>query len=96
MLPRSWAGKPVVFKCKVHEVKETILPELDDEFAKDVSEFDTLKALKDDLKAKKLEAKKKDADTEFRNAVLDLAVANMDARCGFHGGRADRQDHAAV
>lgn len=70
----------MVFKCKVHEVKETILPELDDEFAKDVSEFDTLKALKDDLKAKKLEAKKKDADTEFRNAVLDLAVANMECQ----------------
>ena len=52
----------------------------DDEFAKDVSEFDTLKALKDDLKAKKLEAKKKDADTEFRNAVLDLAVANMECQ----------------
>ena len=77
---KELAGKPVVFKCKVHEVKETILPELDDEFAKDVSEFDTLKALKDDLKAKKLEAKKQDADTEFRNAVLDLAVANMECQ----------------
>ncbi len=71
------AGKAVVFKCKVHEVKETLLPELDDEFAKDVSEFDTLKELKDDLKAKKLETKKKDVETEFRNAVLEQAVANM-------------------
>lgn len=71
------AGKSVVFKCKVHEVKETLLPELDDEFAKDVSEFDTLKELKDDLKAKKLETKKKDVETEFRNAVLEQAVANM-------------------
>ena len=74
---KELAGKPVVFKCKIHEVKETILPELDDEFAKDVSEFDTLKALKDDMKAKKLEAKKKDSDAEFRNALLEMAAANM-------------------
>ena len=46
------AGKAVVFKVKVHEVKEKEVPALDDEFAKDVSEFDTLKDLKADLKKK--------------------------------------------
>ena len=47
------AGKPVVFKCKIHEVKDTILPEKDDEFAKDVSEFDTLDALRADIRTKR-------------------------------------------
>ena len=46
-MPRSWPGKEAVFKCKVHKVEETILPEMDDEFAKDVS--DTCETL-DDLK----------------------------------------------
>ena len=49
---KELAGKPAVFKCKVHEVKESIKPELDDEFAKDVSEFDTLDALKDDIRTR--------------------------------------------
>ena len=48
---KELAGKAATFQCKVHEVKETIKPELDDEFAKDVSEFDTLAALKKDIKA---------------------------------------------
>lgn len=87
----------MVFKCKVHEVKETILPELDDEFAKDVSEFDTLKALKDDLKAKKLEAKKKDADHRVPQRSFGSGSGQYGMPgAGFHGGRADRQDHAAV
>ena len=43
----------MVFKCKIHEVKETILPEKDDEFAKDVSEFDTLDALRADIRTKR-------------------------------------------
>ena len=55
------AGKEATFKCKVHEVKETMLPELDDEFAKDVSEFDTLAALKKDIKAKKLKTLQENA-----------------------------------
>ena len=46
------AGKEAVFKCKVHEIKETELPEIDDEFAKDVSEFDTLEELKADIRHK--------------------------------------------
>lgn len=45
------AGKPVVFKVKVHEVKETVVPEKDDEFVKDVSEFDTVAELRADIEA---------------------------------------------
>ena len=64
------AGKEATFKCKVHEVKETMLPELDDEFAKDVSEFDTLAALKKDIKAKKLKTLQENADRAFENAAV--------------------------
>ena len=71
------AGKEATFKCKVHEVKETMLPELDDEFAKDVSEFDTLAALKKDIKAKKLKTLQENADRAFENAAVELASKNM-------------------
>ena len=71
------AGKEATFKCKVHEVKETMLPELDDEFAKDVSEFDTLAALKKDIKAKKLKTLQENADRAFENAAVELAGKNM-------------------
>ena len=71
------AGKDATFKCKVHEVKETILPELDDEFAKDVSEFDTLAALRKDIKAKRLKSRQEDADRAFENAAVELAGKNM-------------------
>ena len=71
------AGKEATFKCKVHEVKETIKPELDDEFAKDVSEFDTLAALKKSIKAD-LAAKRQEAvDREFENEAVVLAGKNM-------------------
>ena len=59
------AGKAVVFKVKVHEVKEKEVPEMDDEFAKDVSEFDTLKDHKADLQKKITEERQKDADRAF-------------------------------
>ena len=62
------AGKAVVFKVKVHEVKEKEVPALDDEFAKDVSEFDTLKDLKADLKKKITEERQKAADQAFEDA----------------------------
>ena len=71
------AGKDATFKCKIHEVKQTILPELDDEFAKDVSEFDTLAALKKDIKAKKLKTLQENADRAFENAAVELAGKNM-------------------
>lgn len=71
------AGKDATFKCTVHEVKQTILPELDDEFAKDVSEFDTLAALKKDIKAKKLKTRQDESDRAFENAAVELAGKNM-------------------
>ena len=71
------AGKPVVFKCKIHEVKETTLPEKDDEFAKDVSEFDTMDALRADIREKKLKERQETADRQFENAAVELAAQNM-------------------
>ncbi len=71
------AGKPVVFKCKIHEVKETIKPELDDEFAKDVSEFDTLEELKADIRVKKTAEKEEAVARQFENAAVEKAAANM-------------------
>lgn len=65
------AGKEAIFKCKVHEIKETELPELDDEFAKDVSEFDTLEELKTDLRHKLEKNAKDKAEYETKNAVLE-------------------------
>ena len=73
------AGKPVVFKCKIHEVKETTKPELDDEFAKDVSEFDTLDALRADIRTKKLAERQEAIDRQFENACVEAAAANMTA-----------------
>ena len=70
------AGKAVVFKVKCNEVKVKEVPELDDEFAKDVSEFDTLKELKADLKKQILAEKQKAADEAFKDALLDMAAAN--------------------
>ena len=71
------AGKAVVFHVKCTEVKESILPELDDEFAKDVSEFDTLDAYKADIRAKQEENRSKNVERAFREAVLNKAVENM-------------------
>ena len=68
------AGKAVVFKVKVHEVKEKEMPALDDEFAKDVSEFDTLKDLKADIK-KKLTAERTEAAQRAFEDVLMAKVA---------------------
>jgi len=73
------AGKEAVFKVKVNEIKVRELPEIDDEFAKDVSEFDTLDELKKDIKAKSLESKKKAADEELENKIVDKIVEGMQA-----------------
>ncbi len=71
------AGAAVVFHVKLHEVKETILPELDDEFVKDVSEFDTMEELRADVEKNILTRKQGNFDRAFENAVLEKAVANM-------------------
>ena len=73
------AGKAVVFKVKVHEVKEKEVPALDDEFAKDVSEFDTLKDLKADLKKKITEERQKDADRAFADTLMDQVAEGITA-----------------
>lgn len=72
-------GKPAVFKCKVKSVMETILPEMDDEFAKDVSEFETLDELKQDLEKKIAEDKNNAADRDFEEKVLDKVLVNLEA-----------------
>ncbi len=69
-------GKAAIFKCKVNSVEKKNLPELDDEFAKDVSEFDTLDELKADAKAKLQERKDNEAQRKFEDAVIDIAVDN--------------------
>ena len=68
------AGAPVVFKVKVHEVKESQTPALDDEFAKDVSEFETLDELKADLEKKLRTRREESAQKDFENAVLTKLI----------------------
>lgn len=70
------AGKAVVFHVKLNKLSETIVPVQDDEFAKDVSEFDTLEALKADVRAKALEQAQKQADSAFENAAVEKAAEN--------------------
>jgi len=70
---KDLAGKDAVFKVKLHEIKIKELPTLDDEFAKDVSEFDTLDELKADLKAKKEEENNNKAKIEMEEAVVNAA-----------------------
>ncbi len=72
------AGKAAVFKCKIHEIKAKELPELDDEFAKDVSEFDTLDEVKEDIKKQVSEKKEHDAKADLENQLLEQVVENME------------------
>ncbi|SHH51198.1 trigger factor [Sporobacter termitidis DSM 10068] len=67
---KELAGKAAVFKVKLNELKEKILPELDDEFAKDVSEFDTLEEYKNSIREKLTAEKKEEAEKGFEDAVL--------------------------
>ena len=74
------AGQPVVFKVKVKEVKATNTPELDDEFAKDVSETaDTLEDLRNEKREELLKQKGESAESDFKNAVMQKAIDNMTA-----------------
>lgn len=73
------AGKPAVFKCKLHELKGKELPEVDDEFVKDVSEFDTLDEYKADIKSKLEKAAADEASTNLDNALVDAVIAKMTA-----------------
>ncbi len=67
-------GKATTFKCKLHEIKMKELPEVDDEFVKDVSEFDTLADYKEDLKKKLAESKEKEAADDLESLVIDRLV----------------------
>ena len=69
-------GKAAVFKCTVHKIEKKELPELDDDFAKDVSEFDTLEEYKNDIRGELKKKKEEDAKREKENAAVDKAVAN--------------------
>ena len=70
------AGKPVVFHVKCNKVTTTTVPAMDDEFAKDVSEFDTLEELKADIRAKALENAEKQAASAFEQACVEKASEN--------------------
>ncbi len=70
-------GKPATFKIKLHEIKMTEVPVIDDEFAKDVSEFDTLEEYKADLKAKLLENREKTADDAVEDQLLTALIDNL-------------------
>lgn len=76
---KSLAGKPAVFKCKVNEIKEKQKPALDDEFAKDVSEFDTFAELKADVEKKLSENKTASAETAFQERVMDKVIEGLEA-----------------
>ncbi len=69
-------GKEAIFHVKLHEIKEKELPDLDDEFAKDVSEFDTLDEYRADIKQKLEKNAEERSNTELKNNLIDLAVNN--------------------
>jgi trigger factor len=91
-------GKAAVFKCHIHEVKEKLLPELDDEFAKDVSEFDTLEEYRKSIHDKLFKQKDSKNRDEFLDKLLDKITADMkvDLHENMIGERAQRnvEDYA--
>lgn len=72
-------AKPAMFKCKLHEIKKIELPDEDDEFAKDVSEYDTLDELKKDLENKIKEEYEKESDMSVDNDITSKLIQNMKA-----------------
>ena len=76
------AGKEAVFKCKVHEIKEQELPAIDDDFVKDVSEFDTLDELKADTREKLAASKKDQAENSMKNSVIEAVFNANDIEIG--------------
>lgn len=71
------AKKDAVFKVKINGVKQQQLPELDDEFAKDISEFDTLERYKEDYREKLNDSYRRQADAEYESKLIDMAAENM-------------------
>ncbi len=76
---KDLAGKDAVFKVKLHEIKKKELPEVDDDFVKDVSDFDTLDEYKADIRKKILEAREKAAKDEVDNQLIDKLVSLLQA-----------------
>ena len=74
---KELAGKDVVFKVKLNGISVAELPELDDEFAKDVSEFDTIEEYKNDLREKMKKNFEEQADSSFKNLIMKKATDNM-------------------
>jgi len=74
---KDYAGKPALFKVKLHSVREKVEPTLDDEFAKDVSEFETLAEFRADLGKKLSERREAKAQGDFEEALLDQVTENM-------------------
>ncbi len=83
------AGKPAVFKCAVHEVRENVLPELDDEFAKDVSEFDTLDELRNSIRERIEHSREHEAEHAFEDELFDRLLEGMEVE--LHDCMVDRQ-----
>ena len=75
---KDLAGKPAVFKCTVLKITEKVLPELNDEFADDVSEFDTLDEFKADIRNKLAVRKEEQAKTEKENKAVDAVIADAE------------------
>ena len=73
------AGKPVVFKVKLNEVKEKSLPDLDDDFAQDVSEFDTFDEYKADIRNRLLKSRQEDVDETFENLLIEQIIESMES-----------------
>ncbi len=74
----SLAGKEATFKCLIHEIKVKEVPALDDEFVKDVSEFDTVDEYKADIKAKLIEKAEKDEDVKVDEQLMEQICANIE------------------
>lgn len=72
------AGKDAVFAVKLHEIKKKVLPEVNDDFAKDVSEFDTVEEYKADIKAKLIKTAEEKANRDMENALLDKIADNTE------------------
>ena len=76
---KELAGKPAVFKTTIHKIQHIELPALDDDFAKDFTEFDTFDEYKKDVKAKIAKRHEDEADSGFESAVLDALIEKVDA-----------------
>jgi trigger factor len=76
---KELAGKAAVFKTVIHKIAHIELPELDDDFAKDVSEFDTMAEYRDDIKAKIAKRHEAEADEKFESTLMETLMANLEA-----------------